>query len=69
MTKNVFFRDFTICKAVALVALMGLAAALGGVPKGGTALAETATSEAKLIPATVYKFWDECDTEKTGVDL
>ncbi|CUH77588.1 hypothetical protein [Tropicibacter naphthalenivorans] len=32
MTRNMFYRDFTLCKATALVGLMALAAALGGVP-------------------------------------
>ncbi|MGP6086248.1 hypothetical protein [Antarctobacter jejuensis] len=69
MPKNVFYRDFTICKAVALVALMGLAAALGGVPHADSGVAEAATPEARVIPAMVYKFWDECDTEEVGVAL
>ena len=45
MKKNIFYRDFTICKAVALVALMGLAAALGGVPSNHVAEAQPELSK------------------------
>ena len=69
MPRNVFYRDFTICKAVALVALMGLAAAMGGVPHTETDVAKAAPAEAQIIPAMVYKFWDECETEQVGIDL
>ncbi|BBU56372.1 MULTISPECIES: hypothetical protein [Mameliella] len=69
MKKNIFYRDFTICKAVALVVLMGLAAALGGVPSNRVAETRPELSEARIIPAMVYQFWDECDREKVGVDL
>lgn len=69
MRKNIFYRDFTICKAVALVGLMGLAIALGGVPTNKTGLATAEPAEAQVIPALVYKVWDDCETEKVGVDL
>ena len=69
MKKNIFYRDFTICKAVALVALMGLAAALGGVPSNHVAEAQPDLSKPQVIPAAVYKFWEECDREKIGVSL
>lgn len=69
MKKNIFYRDFTICKAVALVALMGLAAALGGVPSKRVAEAQPELSEPQVIPATIYKFWDECACDKIGVNL
>ena len=31
MARNIFYRDFTLCKAVALAGLIGLALMLGGV--------------------------------------
>lgn len=69
MSKNVFYRDFTICKAVALVALMGLAVAMGGVPKASTSFAGTEPAEAELIPAMVYKAWEDCVSVGPIVDL
>ncbi|WP_417205434.1 hypothetical protein [Antarctobacter sp.] len=69
MPKNVFYRDFTICKAVALVALMGLAVALGGVPKSSTAYAGAELPAAEVIPAMVYKAWEDCVPVGPIVDL
>ncbi len=69
MPKHIFYRDFTICKAIALVGLMALAAALGGVPRAETDVAKATVQEAQIIPVMVYKFWDDCETEQVGVDL
>ncbi|WP_094021855.1 hypothetical protein [Maliponia aquimaris] len=68
MPRNVFYRDFTICKAVALVALMGLALMLG-VPDRQQALTDDETTEAMLIPAAVYSAWTDCDPAQAGVEL
>lgn len=67
--KSVFYRDFTVCKAVALVALMGLAVAMGGVPKSSTAFAGAKPTEAEVIPAMVYKAWEDCVPVGPMVDL
>ena len=48
---------------------MGLAAALGGVPSNHVAEAQPELSKPQVIPAAVYKFWEECDREKIGVSL
>ena len=69
MPRNVFYRDFTICKAVALVALMGLAIAMGGVPKASSALAGADTPEAQVVPAMVYKAWEDCVPAGPMVDI
>lgn len=69
MPRNVFYRDFTILKAVALVGLIGLSVALGGVPGNSSVSAEVDASEARLIPAMLQKVWSDCDAEKVGIDL
>jgi hypothetical protein len=56
MARNMFYRDFTLCKAAALVALIGLAAALGGVPHASEMAkqAPDGDNEARLLSATVW---------------
>ena len=69
MPRNVFYRDFTICKAVALAGLIGLSVALGGVPDSKAASAGADMPEAHVIPAMLLRAWTDCDSEKTGIAL
>ncbi len=70
MTRNVFFRDFSICKAVALVGLIGMALALGAMRDAKPVLAETGAEGARIVPVVYTLFVKDCDThEETGVDL
>ena len=72
MARNIFYRDFTLCKAAALVALIGLAAALGGVPHASD-LADNEPDiehEARVMPATIFVQHVVCpDAAKTGIAL
>ena len=70
MTRTVFHRDFTLCKAALLAALIGLAAWMGDVPTGyGLAEERPAAQGFKVIPATLYFFGVDCDVEKVGITL
>ncbi|ETA51492.1 hypothetical protein [Ponticoccus alexandrii] len=72
MARNLFYRDFTLCKAAALVALIGLAAALGGVPHASD-LADNEPDiehEARVMPATLLTQLAACpEAAKVGVRL
>lgn len=73
MARNMFYRDFTLCKAAALGGLIGLAMLMGGV-RSNTGLAGGDTGylmeiEGRhIVPVTVINDKD-CDTEKTGIAL
>ncbi|MCC1494502.1 hypothetical protein [Cognatishimia sp. F0-27] len=71
MTRTVFHRDFTLCKAALLAALIGVAAWMGDVPHGSYGVAEerSAPQTMRIIPAAVLFFGLDCDTDKTGVAL
>lgn len=69
MPRHVFYRDFTICKAVALVGLIGVALAMGSVPQTAPVQAEAEASQARIIPAMVLKIWDDCPDKENSVDL
>jgi len=70
MTRNVFFRDFTTCKAVALVGLIGLALVLSATAKPASELAQAPEVEAPQVMPVVYTIFEkDCDTDKVGVDL
>lgn len=70
MTRNVFYRDFTLCKAAALVGLIGAALVLGGVPKAEPDMAEAADIQTvMLIPAVLSAPDLGCDPHETGVNL
>jgi hypothetical protein len=67
MAHNVFYRDFTLCKAFALVGLIGLALMLSLVPDTTPDLAEDA-QEAQVIPVVYRVFDHNCDAD-VGVKL
>ncbi|AUC55405.1 MAG: hypothetical protein ACU0CC_04745 [Sagittula sp.] len=70
MTRNVFFRDFTLCKAAALVGLIGAALVLGGVPKAEPDMAGAAEANAVLLVPAVLSAPDlGCDPHETGVNI
>jgi hypothetical protein len=69
MPRNIFYRDFTAYKAIALVALIGLSAAMGGVPDSSSAKAEADAPEMMVIPAMLMRVWTDCDADKKGVEL
>ncbi|EBA09054.1 hypothetical protein [Sagittula stellata] len=70
MTRNVFYRDFTLCKAAALVGLIGAALVLGGVPKAEPDMAEAADIQTVLLIPAVLSAPDlGCDPHETGVNL
>lgn len=68
MARNIFYRDFTLCKAAALVALIGLAAALGGVPHASDMadMEPDIEYEARLLPATLYAHHVACPHAASG---
>lgn len=69
MARNIYYRDFTLCKAAALVLLIGLAVALGGVPHEARDMAETGPDmeqEARMMPATLLGFEALCDAAETS---
>ncbi len=67
MARNVFYRDFTLCKAFALVGLIGLAMMLSLMPDTTPDLAED-DQEARVIPVVYRVFDHNCDAD-TGVSL
>lgn len=68
MTRNIFFRDFTLLKATALGTLIALAAVMGDVPHGQTK-AETQVEDGMRIIPVVFDLIAPCPKDKTGVDL
>lgn len=50
MTRNIFYRDFTLCKAAALVGLIGAALMLGGVPKADPDIAGAVATSRIVVP-------------------
>lgn len=71
MTRNIFHRDFTLCKAAALVLLMGAALVLGGVPKATSDTAGEIASSELLLPVafTVEDSGDAAVQGRMGIDL
>ncbi|KUF08822.1 hypothetical protein [Pseudoponticoccus marisrubri] len=69
MQRNIFHRDFTLCKAVALVVLIGLATFLRDVPASAPDLAGTEAEGARIVPAMVLKFWGDCPEDDTAIAL
>lgn len=67
MPRNVFYRDFTICKAIALIALIAVAAMIDEVPRQAPALAQA--GQAQVIPAMIHEVWTGCDDAKMGINL
>ncbi len=73
MPRNIFFRDFTLCKAGLLVGLISLAGWMGEVPNVATAKADPAPERVEtltILPAALI-FWQvHCDKEKwVGIAL
>lgn len=63
-------RDFTLCKAAALVILIGLAIALGGVPHQARDMAGNVTVSERHVPAMLLGEDALCDVaEEVGIEL
>ncbi|WP_425070295.1 hypothetical protein [Sagittula sp. S175] len=69
MTHNIFYRDFTLCKAAALVGLIGAALMLGGVPKADPDVAGALASSERVMPVVWRVLQSDCDQTQTGVSL
>jgi hypothetical protein len=68
MTRNIFYRDFTLGKAAALVILIGAACVLGAVPKTQDR-AEADTPAATVMPVVFIGVDKDCNTPVRGVEL
>ena len=69
MTHNIFYRDFTLCKAAALVGLIGAALMLGGVPKADPDVAGALASSERVMPVAYHVLDSDCDQTQAGVRL
>ncbi|MFW2541867.1 hypothetical protein ACN2XU_04435 [Primorskyibacter sp. 2E107] len=69
MARNVFYRDFTACKALALVTLMAIAALMGEMPHpaSGEVRVENPVKE-RVLPAFL-QFGVDCDKAEAGVNV
>lgn len=68
MARNIFYRDFTLAKAVALMGLIGMSCALGGVPKASTLLTEAPAVDAEIMPVSFEMKTTLCKN-RCGIDL
>lgn len=71
MSRNIFYRDFTLSRAMALVVLIGLAAVLGEVPHADGDLGGADLSPAgdpRLVPAQVLR-QDALDDQAKGAGI
>lgn len=65
MARHVFYRDFTLCKAAALAALIAFVAIIGK-PDGPFGLAESEQTQGKIMPAV---FESQAGQTWVGTDL
>ena len=66
MRRNLFYRDFTLCKAALLAGLIGVAAWVGDVPMQERATAAGAEDTPRVV---FVRFGTECDKEWSGITL
>ncbi|MBV2360887.1 hypothetical protein KUH32_14055 [Thalassococcus sp. CAU 1522] len=69
MKSNVFYRDFTLCKAALLAGLIGAAALMGEMPHPSQDHVDIEPAEARIVPVKLLIFWKDCDETETGVTL
>ena len=68
MTRIPSRRNFTLCKAALLVALLALAGWMGEVPVNHAAAQDTADPH-RLVPATLDAADADCDSAWKGIAL
>ncbi len=69
MTRNLFQRDFTLARAAILAVLMAFAVFVGEVPGATNDLAKEQGAGARILPAVIHLFSDDCDDTEIGVQL
>ncbi|GAA4229733.1 hypothetical protein J4E08_03390 [Sagittula sp. NFXS13] len=69
MVRNIFYRDFSLCKAAALVGLIGAAMMLGSVPKAEPDIAEEMDASLRMLPVALHIPHSDCAEAQSGIDI